>query len=183
MEQYVGEIRIFAGNFAPSGWHICDGSVIPVSQYQALYALIGNTYGGDIVNFKLPDLRGRLPIGIGISDFSTGYEIGNIGGLAEVRLTDGNNPVHTHALKAANENATTGDPTGINLPAISLPQDGTYTSIQNYMPLAAGTTTPDSVLNSNSTKAEGLSLPHNNMMPFMTMNYIISLTGIFPNQS
>lgn len=183
MEQYIGEIRIFAGTYAPSGWHICDGSVLSVSQNPALYALIGNTYGGDIVNFKLPDLRGRLPIGIGISDFSTGYEIGDIGGLAAVQLTNNNNPAHTHALRAVNANATTGDPTGINLPAISLPQDGTYTSIQNYMPLAAGTTTPDSVLNSNSIKYTGLSSPHNNMMPFMTMNYIISLTGIFPNQS
>lgn len=182
MEQYIGEIRIFAGNYAPSGWHICDGSVLPVNEYQALYALIGNTYGGNNVNFNLPDLRGRLPIGIGTSDFSTKYEIGNIGGLAAVQLTNNNNPTHTHALRAVNANATTGDPTGINLPAISLPQDSTYTSIQNYMPLA-GTTTPDSVLNSNSIENTGLSSPHNNMMPFMTMNYIISLTGIFPYQS
>lgn len=183
MDNYIGEIRLFAGNYAPDGWHLCDGSLLPISNYEALYALIGNLYGGDRVNFKLPDLRGRVPIGIGQLNGGIEYALGAIGGTDQVTLATGQMPAHNHTLQAYTTDATTGDPTGSKVFAKSIPQDSTYADVKYYDTLPASQTGPDAVLNPLSVQPVGSGLAHNNMMPYGAINYIIALNGIFPTQA
>src|SRR6476660_355411 len=105
-QPYVGEIRMFAGNFAPAGWMFCDGQLLPISENETLFQLIGTTYGGDGEStFALPDLRGRIPIHWGTGGGAT-YQLAETGGVEEVTLTVSQIPVHTHALLASNDNAT-----------------------------------------------------------------------------
>ncbi len=183
MDNYIGEIRLFAGNFAPEGWHFCDGSSLRVSEYQALYALIGNLYGGDQVSFNLPDLRGRVPVGIGQLAGGSNYTLGAKGGSNQVTLATGQMPAHNHTLQAYTTDATTGDPTGSKVFAKSKPQDSTYTDVKYYDTLPATQKGPDSVLNPLSVQPVGSGLAHNNMMPYGAINYIIALNGIFPTQA
>ncbi|EXG77861.1 microcystin-dependent protein [Xylanibacter oryzae DSM 17970] len=182
MDPFLGEIRLFAGNYAPQGWHICDGSSLPISQNEALYSLIGTTYGGDSVNFNLPDLRGKVPVGKGQLLGGANYVLAAKGGTSQVQLNATNNPPHTHLLNAVQVNGTTSDPTGNKVLAKSVLKDNTvYANVKNYDTLPSGTTEPDSPLNANAIQAQGNSMPHNNMMPYTVMNYIIALEGIYPS--
>jgi microcystin-dependent protein len=167
---YVGEIRMFAGNFPPNGWAFCWGQLMAISENDTLYNLIGTTYGGDgQTTFGLPDLRGRVPIhqgqGPGITQ---NYSIGELGGVEEVTLTQQQLPNHTHTLVASSDpgNATT--PTGNVLanPLNTFPYFPSTASLQ---------------LNAQSLTPAGGSQPHTNMMPFLAISFIISLFGIYPS--
>lgn len=160
---YVGEIRIFAGTFAPQGWAFCDGSTLAISEFETLFNLIGTTYGGDgQQTFNLPDLRGRLPLHQG-----PGYPIGQAGGAESVTLTVAQIPAHRHPVVASGGGATV--PTGALLASPS--GDALYT-----------TTPPDSAFAPGATVTAGVGVPHDNLMPYVCANYIISLFGIYPSQ-
>ncbi|GIP23436.1 phage tail protein [Paenibacillus sp. J22TS3] len=170
MDQYVGEIRIFAGTFAPKGWAFCDGSIVPIHNNTPLFSLLGNTYGGDgKTTFALPDLRGRAPMHQGQGPGLTPRPLGSPGGTASVTLLTTEMPVHTHIPACQNTTNGVAEPTNavwtktagrVGPPAYS------PSSNQNMNPLAIGVT--------------GSSLPHNNMQPYLAVNFIIALEGSFP---
>src|SRR5436853_3539144 len=163
-QPYVGEIRMFAGNFAPAGWMFCEGQLLPISEYETLFNLIGTTYGGDGQStFALPDLRGRLPL-----HFGNGFTLAETGGVETVTLTVSQIPAHSHPLLAANAVANDANPSPNVLgesSAISL-----YSSSAPATAMAAGAVT-----------AIGGSQPHNNFQPYLCVDFIISLFGIFPS--
>ncbi|MUT64596.1 phage tail protein [Paenibacillus sp. NEAU-GSW1] len=162
-EPYVGEIRLFAGNYAPEGWAPCDGRLLEISGNEVVFTLIGTTYGGDgITNFALPDLRGRLMIGE-----SSQHPLGQSAGTESVTLKEAELPVHTHTPAACQEKGTTADPSGM-IWAIS--------DITQYSNEPA-----TGKMNAAAIAPTGGSLPHDNMMPFLVCNYIIALNGIFPD--
>lgn len=161
---YVGEIRIFAGNFAPVGWAFCDGSLLPISDNDTLFNLIGTTYGGDGQStFALPDLRSRVPMHVG-----PGYALGQNDGEETVTLTTAQMPVHTHAALANTTNATSTTPQNNVWAGGSLTQ---FSDQQTNAQLAPST-----------LQSAGGSQPHDNMLPFVAVNFIISLFGIYPTQ-
>lgn len=165
---YIGEIRIFAGNFAPAGWMLCQGQLLPISENDTLFNLIGTTYGGDgQETFGLPDLQGRAPIHMGSNGTST-YTIGQNGGVETVTLTTNQIPIHNHPYLASTDAGG----------AIS-PQDavvGSETNVKLFRPQAA--TAP---LNTSAIGSAGGSQPHENIQPYLVINYIISLFGIYPS--
>ena len=169
-QPYVGEIRIFAGNFAPAGWMFCDGSSLPISENETLFQLIGTTYGGDGEStFNLPDLRGRVPIHQGKNPSTgTNYTLAENGGVETVTLTTQQIPVHNHSLLATDLAGTQVNPGG-NLLANS---QGPQPYLQEN---------PDGNLNANALAPAGGSQPHENLQPFLGLNFIISLFGIFPS--
>jgi microcystin-dependent protein len=171
-EPYVGEIRMFGGNFAPQGWMFCDGTQLAISENSTLFQLIGTTYGGDgQTTFNLPDLRGRIPLHQGTNP-STGstFVLGQQGGVESVTITTQQIPQHTHALLATTATGTQPNPGG-NLLANS---QGPQPYIQED---------PDDNLNPQTLSAFGGSQPHENRQPFLGINFIISLFGIFPTQT
>lgn len=173
---------MFAGYYAPSGWLICDGSTLPIQGNEALYALLGTTYGGNgATTFALPDLREKVVVGNGQLG-TTNYVTGSTGGANTVTLTIANMPPHNHTLNAYADTATSASPTGTNILAVSVPQGTTYTSAKLYAALPTGTTDPDSPLDFVAVSSSGGSAPHDNLMPYLTINYIIAKTGTFPQQ-
>lgn len=181
MDCYIGEIKMFAGNYAPSGWLLCDGSTLPIQGNEALFALLGTIYGGDgKTNFQLPDLRERVVVGKGQLG-TTSYVTGLSGGANTVALTTANIPPHNHPINAYADVATSGSPTGVNVLAKTTPQT-VYTDAKLYVSLPTGTTTPDSPLDDVAVSNSGGGLAHDNLMPYITINYIISKTGLFPQQ-
>jgi microcystin-dependent protein len=171
-QPYVGEIRMFAGNFNPAGWMFCAGQLLPISQYETLFNLIGTTYGGDGQStFALPDLRGRVPIHQGTLGGSN-YTIGELAGSETVTLTTNQIPSHNHALQATTGAGSALAPTGLVLSqptGIAGPQ--TYVTPTAATPLA------------NTSTITGGSQPHENMQPYLVVSFIISLFGIFPSQN
>jgi microcystin-dependent protein len=168
-DPYVGEIRLFAGNFAPVGWAFCDGSIQAIAQNDVLFALIGTTYGGDGQNtFALPDLRCRVPIHQGQGSGLSSRVIGELAGTASVTLTIAQLPAHSHALRASLATGAAA-PTGGVLAG---------NSVSVY-----GTGSPSAPMAPQGIAASGNSQPHNNMAPYLGINYIISLFGIFPSQN
>lgn len=179
-DQYVGEIRMFTGvggTKVPQGWAFCDGTILPISGNEALYTLIGVTYGGDGVNnFALPDLKGRLPIHYGtLTPNGPTYNLGNSGGSETVQLTAAELPAHNHNVNVVGGTgaATTPTPTSTTFLA---------TSTINIYGTPSGTTTTAGMNNQSMSSAGGNST-HNNMMPYLTIAYIIALQGIFPSPS
>lgn len=167
---YIGEVRIFAGNFAPAGWAFCDGAVLPISQYDTLFALVGTTYGGDgQQTFALPDLRGRVPIHQGTGPGLSNRVIGELAGSETVTLTTGQMPTHTHVLRASGglSNGSAGRVGVLAATAVNM-----YTVLPPTTPMA-----PQAIT------SLGGSQPHENMAPFVGINYIISLFGVFPSQN
>ena len=163
-QPYVGEIRMFAGNFAPAGWQFCEGQLLPISENETLFQLIGTTYGGDGEStFAMPDLRGRLPLHAG-----NGFILAETGGAEEVTLTVQQIPGHNHAVLASSANASAAVATG-NVPATT----------PNYTPYVA--VAPNTTLNPQSIGSTGGSQPHTNLQPYLCVNFIISLFGIFPS--
>ena len=163
-QPYVGEIRMFAGNFQPAGWMFCEGQLLPVSENETLFQLIGTTYGGDGQStFGLPDLRGRLPLHQG-----NGFVLAETGGAEEITLTVPQIPAHSHPFLAASNPGTTSSPANS---------------------VAATTTTGFLYINENTTgnmagaaiNMVGGSQPHSNFQPYLCINFIISLFGIFPS--
>lgn len=166
-QPYVGEIRMFAGNFPPSGWMFCEGQLLPISENEVLFQLIGTTYGGDgQTTFALPDLRGRLPIHQG-----NGFTLAETGGAETITLTVGQIPAHSHALQASSNNASTANAGG-----------NVLAQTPSYTPYISGTT-PSTALAATSGGATGGSQPHSNIQPYLCVDFIISLFGIFPSQT
>ncbi len=169
-QPYVGEIRIFAGNFAPAGWAFCHGQLLAISENTTLFQLIGTTYGGDGQStFGLPNLQGRVPIHQGQGPGLSNRVIGQNGGTESVTLTAAQIPVHGHAQLVSAAPALSRSPQG-NLPAIA--QGDLYS-----------TGTPDTAMAATAIAATGGSQPHENMQPYLGLNFIISLFGIFPTQN
>jgi microcystin-dependent protein len=167
-QPYVGEIRMFGGNFAPVDWMLCEGQLLSISEYEVLFQLIGTTYGGDgQETFGLPDLQGRVPVHQGQGPGAT-YQIGEKGGVETVTLTTNQIPVHTHPQQANSGIATQNSPAG-NVLAASATTD-VYVPGGPLAPLNAGIVGPT-----------GGSQPHENMQPYAVVNFIISLFGIFPH--
>jgi microcystin-dependent protein len=167
---YVGEIRMFAGNFAPANWMFCDGALLPISEYDVLYTLIGTTYGGDgVTTFALPDLRSRVPVHQGPDSFGNNYIIGQSGGAENVTLTTQQMPAHTHPVAVVSGPGTANTPQNnffANWPGAQYSDQGANTT-----------------LNAGALQNAGNNLPHDNMLPFQAVNFIISLFGIYPSQS
>lgn len=164
-QPYVGEIRIFAGNFAPAGWMFCEGQLLPISENETLFQLIGTTYGGDGQSvFALPDLRGRVPIHQG-----NGFVLAETGGAEEITLTAAQIPAHSHPLLATTDIANSGNPGNAIL-------SSTVTGNKIY-----AATDPIITLNNNSIATVGGSQPHTNFQPYLCVSFIISLFGIFPS--
>lgn len=162
-QPYVGEIRMFAGNFAPAGWMFCEGQLLPISENETLFQLIGTTYGGDGEStFALPDLRGRVPLHSG-----NGFILAETGGVEEVTLTLNQIPSHSHPMLASADPANTRGATG---------------GVLGRAPAEAYASefTPE-LLSPQSIGPTGGSQPHANFQPYLCINYIISLFGIFPS--
>jgi microcystin-dependent protein len=161
---YVGEIRIFAGNFAPAGWMFCEGQLLPISENETLFQLIGTTYGGDGQStFALPDLRGRIPIHQG-----NGFILAETGGAEEITLTVNQIPAHSHPLLATTNGGTAITPGG-NVPASSF-------NVTPYLNDAA-----NAAMSAQAAASTGGSQPHTNFQPYLCVDFIISLFGIFPS--
>jgi microcystin-dependent protein len=178
-EQYLGEIKLFAGNFAPKGWALCQGQLLPINQNQALFALLGTTYGGNgTTNFALPDYRGRAAVGVGPT-----YPQGTITGSENTTLTAANLPIHNHSepIKVSSSKATLNAPTStssIASPAITV--NSATRDMLGYNVAAPNT----ALLGTASTTAGTITpTPINVMQPSIAMTYIIALTGIFPSQN
>jgi microcystin-dependent protein len=171
MAPYVGEIRMFAGNFAPNGWMFCEGQTLPISENEVLFQLIGTTYGGDgEETFNLPNLASRVPIHMGTGPDGTTYQIGEMAGTEQETLTTQQIPSHTHPLTASAGTATSQDPTNLMLAGT---QAQTYTNLTDALTTMAA----------NSIGPAGGSQPHENTQPFLCINFIISLFGVFPSQT
>ena len=171
MAPYVGEIRMFAGNFPPNGWMFCEGQTLPISENEVLFQLIGTTYGGDgEQTFNLPNLASRVPIHMGTGPDGTTYQIGEMAGTEQETLTTQQIPNHTHALVGSSGTATSQVPTNLLLAAT---QAQTYTNLTDTI----------TNMSANSIGPSGGSQPHENTQPFLCINFIISLFGVFPSQT
>jgi microcystin-dependent protein len=171
-DSFVGEIMMFAGNFAPQGWAFCDGQLLPIAQYQALFSLLGTYYGGNgQTTFALPDLRGRLPMhtGSGPGPGLSPRSLGETGGAETVTLISTQMPAHTHSLQVDSANGTTASPGGA-----LLARDPAGTPAYGVNATAA--------LSAQAIATAGGSQPHQNMPPFLAINYCISLQGIYPTR-
>lgn len=177
MAPYVGEIRMFAGNFAPAGWLLCQGQTLPISEYETLFQLIGTTYGGDgQETFNVPNLASRVPIHMGTGPSGTTYQIGEMDGVESVTLTPQQIPIHSHPLLASTSSATGPSPADQVIAVPAAPA-----GVVN--PLLFGTDPPQVPLSPASISPAGGSQPHDNLQPFLCINYIISLFGVFPSQT
>jgi microcystin-dependent protein len=162
---FIGEIRMFAGNFAPVGWAFCNGALMDIAQNDALFNLIGTTYGGDgQTTFALPDLQSRIPIHVG-----PGFALGQQAGVESVTLTTNQMPAHSHAAQANSSAGTQSGPAGGVWAQSTL---GQFSSAAPTLPMAPA-----------ALGSSGGSQPHDNMMPFLVVNFILSLFGIFPSQT
>src|SRR5215475_4052317 len=175
-DPFVAEIRIFPFNFAPKGWAFCNGQILPISQNTALFSLLGTTYGGDgKSNFALPNLQGAAPLHAGQGPGLSLWDLGEIQGSTAVTLLESEIPSHAHALAAQTQNANTNQPAGGLLAA------GHYGGAQggavNYY---LTSNTPQTQLSPNAIAPAGGDQPHNNMMPYLTLNFCIALQGVFP---
>ncbi len=172
---FVAEIRIFAGNFAIYGWAFCDGQILPISQNTALFSLIGTYYGGNgMSNFALPNLQGAAPLGPGQGPGLSPYEIGEAGGVTSVTLQASQMPTHSHTLEGSSGSATSSTPAGH-----SLAGGGGFGRPNLYTPSSGANV----AMNPASVSPVGGGLPHNNMSPYLSLNFIIALQGVFPPRS
>jgi microcystin-dependent protein len=168
-DPFLGEIRLFAGNFAPAGWEFCEGQLLPIAQNDALFQLIGTTYGGDgRLTFALPDLRGRVPIHQGTLDNIT-FALAEAGGVEQVTLTTNQIPVHSHAFQASGAGGSSSNAAN-HVPANS-PSLNIYIEDVTSANMAIQAVNP-----------AGGNQPHTNMQPFLCVHFIIAVDGIFPSQ-
>lgn len=178
MTPYIGAIFPFGLYFAPLGWAYCNGQLLPINQYDALFALIGTTYGGDGQStFALPDFRGRIPIHQGQGPGQPNYVIGQMGGSETVTLTQNQLPIHNHSFSVNGSAATIDIPQNGN--SLAAPIDVNNDVAYMYNNSAA----PNTALAPNSIGISGNNAPHENIMPILAMNYCISLEGIFPSRN
>jgi microcystin-dependent protein len=166
-QPYVGEIRMFAGNFAPAGWMFCEGQLLPIYENETLFQLIGTTYGGDGQStFALPDLRGRIPLHQG-----NGFILAETGGAEGITLTVQQIPAHSHPMLATSNAASVTSPSSNVVPALA--------PIVTTSPY--GSDNPQTNLHPNAIGSVGGSQPHTNFQPYLCVDFIISLFGIFPS--
>jgi microcystin-dependent protein len=166
---YVGELRLVGYNFAPAGWQFCNGQLLPISQYNVLFNLIGTTYGGDgQTTFALPDLRGRVPVHQGTSTQGAVYVMGQVSGSENVTITSSTYPTHTHALlESTNNTGATSNPLGQAVGGVKI-----YVAQTPATPMSSQMV---------STYAGG-NQPHSNIQPFQVLNWIIAMDGIYPSR-
>jgi microcystin-dependent protein len=170
-DQFIAEIRVFPFDFAPTGWAFCNGQLMPISQNTALFSLVGTYYGGDgKSNFALPNLQGNVPVGYGQGSGLSSYAIGQSGGAQTESLRIQEIPAHTHSLLTDN----------INGPDNNSPGNAALSTSVNMYTNAAS---PLAQMAGSSIGAVGGNQPHNNMMPFLVLNFCIALQGIFPARS
>ena len=170
-QPYVGEIRMFGGNFAPAGWAFCNGQLLPISENETLFNLIGTTYGGDgQATFALPDLQSRIPVHQGTGSGLSTYVIGETGGVETVTLTTQQIPAHTHPVQAYGDQAGS----AVNPAGKLLAQSFNVVPFINDAPTGS--------FNVAAVEATGGNQPHTNIQPILCINFIISLFGIFPSQ-
>jgi microcystin-dependent protein len=169
---FVAEIRIFGFNFQPKGWAFCDGQLLPISQNTALFSLLGTTYGGDGKStFALPDMQGNVPMNAGQSTTGTQYFLGQESGTETVTLLQSEIPLHNHSMRAVTDPAELQIPTPTRAIARSANANAYKATTTNLVLMAQNMLTP-----------AGSSLPHNNMMPYLTLNFCIALQGVFPQR-
>jgi len=165
-QPYVGEIRMFAGNFAPAGWMFCEGQLLPISENETLFQLIGTTYGGDGKStFALPDLQGNVPMQQGQGAGLSLRDLGETSGVENVTLLESEIPAHNHVMNSTNDDANNTQPAGRYFGR----GQPVYVAPNNLQTMAGQCVAPN-----------GGGLPHNNMQPYLTLNYCIALQGIFP---
>jgi microcystin-dependent protein len=170
-EQFVAEIRIFPFNFAPTGWAFCNGQLLPISQNTALFSLLGTTYGGDgISTFALPNLQGNVPMFFEQGPGLTLHDEGETGGSGAITLTTSEIPSHTHGLRSFSSRLRQ---TPSNSPATNVPTVSQGAAVYAPPP-------PNTAMNGNAIAPSGGSQPHNNLMPYLTLNFCIALQGVFP---
>ncbi|NMM54551.1 phage tail protein [Paenibacillus aquistagni] len=174
MDPYLGEIRIFAGQFAPKDWAFCNGQLLPISQYTALFSIIGVRYGGDgKTTFALPNLQGRAPMHFGAGPGLTPHELGEAGGSSSVTLLESEIPRHNHTPAAVSSGSGDANPEQkVWGPTAGLPGPKIYSTAEPNVPM-----------NPAALSQAGSSQPHNNMQPYLGINFIISLAGVYPPRS
>ena len=169
-EPFLGEIRLMSFNFPPKGWALCNGQLLPINVNQALFSILGTMYGGDgRTTFALPDLRDRVPLAAGQGAGLSDYQVGQAGGEATHTLTANEYVSHSHTVKGTRVEGNTATPGGTVLPAVGT---GAYSQAA-----------PDGAMASGALSTAGGGQPHENRQPFLAMNYVIALQGIFPSQS
>ena len=169
MEPFIGQIILFAGNFAPRGWAKCEGQLLSISENQALFSIVGTMYGGDgRTTFGLPDLRGRTPVGPGQGPGLPNFKPGQKGGSTTNTLTIANLPAHSHALTCSANDGDADDPTG---------------RVVGASETDAFADKPDASMHPDAVSKTGSSSPVNNMQPYQSINYIIALVGTYPSRS
>lgn len=173
----MGEIKIFAGSFAPRGWMLCQGQTLSLNQYTALFSIIGTTYGGDgQTTFQLPNLGGRAPLGTGNSPGTSRYEYGQIGGTENVTISPQQMPAHTHTMSVNTEAPTVGLATNAFLGFNANTETG------DAIPFYSATATAGASLNPGAIAPSGGSQPLNVVTPYLAMNYIIAFEGVYPSR-
>jgi microcystin-dependent protein len=166
-DPFLGEIKLVPYGFEPKGWAYCDGRELPINQNQALFALLGTNFGGNgTTTFRLPDLRGRVPIGAGQAASGTTYALGEAGGAESVKLTVGQLPAHAHSVRASSAASTT------KKPAKAFPAAG-----------GAYATSSDTAMAATMAGRSGSGKPHDNRQPYLGLTYVIALQGIFPSRN
>jgi microcystin-dependent protein len=174
-EPFLAEVRIVGFNFAPRGWAFCDGQILPINQNQSLYSLLGTTYGGDgRTSFALPDLRGRTPLHVGRSNGGDDHLLGGKSGEETHTLSAGEMPQHDHAMQASDAGANAPGPTGAYLARTSLAGGLVYSTTSE---------TPNKNMGSSSITNTGGGQAHNNMQPYLAVNFCIALQGLFPSRN
>ncbi|MFC4636501.1 phage tail protein [Dokdonia ponticola] len=180
MDPFLGEIKLFAGNFAPRAWAYCDGQLLPISQYSALFSILGTTYGGDgRTTFALPDLRGRVAVHPGTGPGLSTYRLGQRGGREDITLTINELPNHTHSATATTD-IHVSDSAGEDDP------DGNFIGggLDIFSSTSGGNKLNDAAATTVTTVANtGGQRPYNNLQPFLAVNYIIALQGVFPSRN
>lgn len=177
MDPYLGEIRMFAGTFAPNGWFNCDGSLLPISQYSALFSLLGNYYGGDGQRtFALPDLRGRAPVSTGQGSGTSNYNLGDAKGAENVTLTPQQMPLHTHVVNVNTTSPTAGLPTNAYLGFNANPDTG------DALPFYSAEPTAGAALNAGALTPAGGSQAFSVLQPVLAVTFIIAWSGIYPSR-
>lgn len=174
-EPFIGEIRMFTGNFAPTGWALCNGQLLAIAQNSALFSILGTTFGGNgQTTFGLPDLRGRVPMHWGSGPGLTPRALGEMSGAETVTLISSQMPAHNHAMIAAGTQATQFSPEG-NVPAVFINQSGQPENLYSG--------TPNTTMAPQAIGTAGGSQPHQNMQPYLAVTFIIALQGIYPSRS
>jgi microcystin-dependent protein len=183
MDEFIGIIKLFAGNFAPRGWMFCDGSILSISSNTALFSILGTTYGGDGVRtFALPNLKGRMALGAGTTSTSKSYPLGVVAGTEQVSILQQNLPniAGGFQFKVSGKNANSSTPTVTSSIGITGNQIGRdFTAVPSFVSDAA----PDTIINGQAIGYIGQNIPMNTMPPYLGLNYIICVEGIYPPRS